>query len=189
MKSRLFFFKLFALFLALSVARWYWNFPDLLAKPLHWSALISLLLTALPWPGWPLHWIWLQIQSKLSESVRFFAGMGAVLIAAAVYQAFFRSSPAALLLGSMGLICWIVAMLSPAAAAIFAVWMKAAHAIQFVVSRVLLTIVYVIAVVPVGLAARLVGKRFLQKQIDPAGQSYWINRDKPATLESYRRHF
>lgn len=53
-----------------------------------------------------------------------------------------------------------------------------------------LAAIYWLAVVPVSLAARMVGKRFLEKGRDAKAESYWIRRDPaPEDKASWERQF
>jgi hypothetical protein len=54
------------------------------------------------------------------------------------------------------------------------VWMKIAHVMGFVMTRVILTLVFFLAITPTGLVFRLLGKDLLQKKIDPKADTYWI---------------
>jgi hypothetical protein len=55
-------------------------------------------------------------------------------------------------------------------------WMGLAFALGWVVSRALLTLVFLLAVTPLALLARLVGKRFLDLGPDPRASTYWVAR-------------
>ena len=57
------------------------------------------------------------------------------------------------------------------------VWMKIAHVMGFVMTRVILTLVFFLAITPTGLVFRLLGKDLLQKKIDPAADTYWISAE------------
>ena len=54
------------------------------------------------------------------------------------------------------------------------IWMKIAHVMGFVMTRVILTLVFFLAITPTGLVFRLLGKDLLQKKIDPGADTYWI---------------
>ena len=62
-------------------------------------------------------------------------------------------------------------------AGVYKVWMGIAFAIGWLVSRVILVILFYLVITPVGLIARLMGKEFLE--VDPAKKkdSYWIAKD------------
>ncbi|MCD6589064.1 MAG: hypothetical protein J7K88_10995 [Candidatus Fermentibacteraceae bacterium] len=56
-------------------------------------------------------------------------------------------------------------------------WMKLAFVMGFVMTNVLLILVYIIAVVPTGLILRLIGKNSIQKGFQQGTSSYWIDVD------------
>jgi len=57
------------------------------------------------------------------------------------------------------------------------VWMKLAHVMGFVMTRVLLSLVYFVAVTPIGLVFRILRKDLLQRKFDANAESYWINAE------------
>ncbi|MFO8070338.1 MAG: SxtJ family membrane protein [Polyangia bacterium] len=56
-------------------------------------------------------------------------------------------------------------------------WMLLALALGFVVSRILLSVLFYLVLTPMGLIGRLLGKRFLDERIDRRAESYWRVRD------------
>lgn len=56
-------------------------------------------------------------------------------------------------------------------------WMLLALALGFVVSRILLGVLYFLVLTPMGLIGRLLGKRFLDERIDRGAESCWRVRD------------
>lgn len=66
-------------------------------------------------------------------------------------------------------------------------WMTAAAGIGWVMTRVILTILFFGVFTPLGLIARLAGKRFLEVDVNGSARSYWIYRKsaepKPDHLE------
>jgi len=61
----------------------------------------------------------------------------------------------------------------------------ATYPIGFVVSRVVLALVYYLALTPIGLTMRLFRYDPLSRRFDPKARSYWIRRDATKTTESY----
>lgn len=59
-------------------------------------------------------------------------------------------------------------------------WMTVALAIGWVMSRVVLTLVFAVVLTPLALLARLTGKRFLALERDRAAASYWVRREPGA---------
>ncbi len=57
------------------------------------------------------------------------------------------------------------------------VWMKLAIVMGFVMTNVLLTLVYMIAITPIGLIMRLLGKTPLKLRFDRECGSYWLPVD------------
>ena len=66
-------------------------------------------------------------------------------------------------------------------------WMTAAAGMGWVMTRVILTVLFFGVFTPIGFIAKLAGKRFLPLAIDPSAESYWVKRDpsasEPETLE------
>jgi hypothetical protein len=70
-------------------------------------------------------------------------------------------------------------------------WMAMALVLGLVVSTVLLTLFFYLVITPVGLLARLVGRDFLSRRLDPKAASYWLVRDRSAAKAKidYERQF
>jgi hypothetical protein len=58
-------------------------------------------------------------------------------------------------------------------------WMAFAIVLGWVMTRVILVILFFVGVTPVALIARVVGKRFLALGFEPDRASYWEPREKP----------
>jgi len=74
-------------------------------------------------------------------------------------------------------------------AAPYGMWMKVAAAINFIVSSVLMSIIFFLVFAPVGLALRLVRKDLLDQKIEPERGSYWIKREAVTDKERYKNQF
>jgi hypothetical protein len=110
---------------------------------------------------------------------RFGVLVGAVLLAAGLglgrrgahpspYDAVAMSGAALLLLGAA----------APATLrAPYRLWMGMAFTLGWFTSRLLLAVIYLGVLTPVGLLARLAGKRFLDLAPDRGAASYWVRRD------------
>lgn len=61
----------------------------------------------------------------------------------------------------------------------------AAFPIGFVVSHLILGVVFYLVLTPVGLCARLFGYDPLERKLDAAKKSYWTERDEIRTPSSY----
>ncbi len=189
----------------------------LLQKPLHlgmewrqevWILTLVLLVGVIVPPlGIPFFRLKNGYFLATSQGQRFFQGVGTALLVVALYRLLYLTPEggvealARLHLGSFpagdyrwwgatGVLLFLLGLIPPLANILFGWWMKGAEAIQFVMSRVILTLVYALAVLPVGLTAKLAGKRFLQNRLDPGAKSYWVERPlTPFEASRYKRQF
>jgi Saxitoxin biosynthesis operon protein SxtJ len=68
-------------------------------------------------------------------------------------------------------------------------WMILALALGWIVTRILLTIVFFLVVVPVGLLQRLLGARAIEVAFKADGTSYWQARTARPIPEDYEKQF
>ena len=69
-------------------------------------------------------------------------------------------------------------------------WMAFAIVLGWVMTRVILVVLFYVGITPIALIARLVGKRFLDLRFEPARASYWIPRPAPDRgKERYKSQF
>jgi len=70
----------------------------------------------------------------------------------------------------------------------FALWMRAAYPMAWLVSHLLLAVIFYGVVTPLGLALRAFGRDPLQRRIDRAAPSYWSRMaSPPGTLGYFRQ--
>lgn len=58
-------------------------------------------------------------------------------------------------------------------------WFRLGMILAKIVNPIVMFIIYVVAIVPFGLAARLFGKDLLSLKFQPAQRSYWVRREPP----------
>lgn len=56
-------------------------------------------------------------------------------------------------------------------------WLKFGHVLSLVISPIILGLIYVTAIIPVGLLTRLFGKDLLSLKLEPAAATYWVKRE------------
>jgi ABC-type uncharacterized transport system permease subunit len=61
----------------------------------------------------------------------------------------------------------------------------ATYPVGFLVSHVVLALVYFLALTPIGLTMRALGHDPLSRKFDPGAKSYWKPRDKTKPIASY----
>lgn len=69
-------------------------------------------------------------------------------------------------------------------------WMMLALAMGFVMSRVILTLLYYLILTPIGLFAKIVGKKFMPLGFDKNALTYWEKREHTVKQQiDYERQF
>ena len=69
-------------------------------------------------------------------------------------------------------------------------WMMLALLMGFVMSRVILTLLYYLVLTPIGLLAKVVGKKFMPLGFDMNAATYWEKRSEVAKQQiDYERQF
>ncbi|MCU0332473.1 MAG: SxtJ family membrane protein [Ignavibacteriaceae bacterium] len=56
------------------------------------------------------------------------------------------------------------------------IWMSLAIILGFIMSRVILTILFYLVLTPIGILAKLVGKKFMTLKYDKSAETYWEKR-------------
>ncbi len=104
--------------------------------------------------------------------------VAAVLLAIAAWN-LYRGRPTVVVIsGALGALLIVAGLfVPPAARAFHTAWMKFAEGLGYVNSRVLLTLMYYLAVTPYGLISRLAGRDPLRRRA-PRGESYWVERKR-----------
>jgi hypothetical protein len=70
------------------------------------------------------------------------------------------------------------------------IWMCLATVLGWTMTRVILTALFFVAVTPIGVLARALGKRFLNLKIDTSAKSYWVPRSGEVPgRETYERQY
>ena len=73
---------------------------------------------------------------------------------------------------------------------VYKAWMSLAVVMGFIMTRVIMVIIFYLIVTPIGLIASITGKKFLDMKIDKSAKSYWIVRDSAQKVKAdYERQF
>lgn len=73
---------------------------------------------------------------------------------------------------------------------VYAGWMKFAHVLGWINTRLLLGLFFYLVLTPVALLLRVIGKDLLERRLDRSARTYWVKRE-PVELdqERYERLF
>jgi len=130
-----------------------------------------------------------QIKSTPKQLRRFGLLVSGVILAIAAYNYFF-GNPALVYLANIAVILGIGALVYPhPLKPIYWVWMALAVVLGWIMSRVILTILFYVVLTPIGLIGRLLGKRFLPLGIDKARQTYWEKRSQQSDPKACEKQF
>lgn len=114
---------------------------------------------------------------------------GAILALAAL--AWFKGSPALpYLLGAGGLSVLLGAVVPASLRAVYYGWMTVGLVLGKIVTAIILTLVFLLAVTPVGFVMRLVGRDPMQRRLDRQADTYWIPKRHTIPDKSrYEKYF
>lgn len=119
--------------------------------------------------------------------------VGGVLIAIAGVLLFSRDwsgSVAIYILSAVGAALVVLAFAAPTALKpVYLVWMTLAVVLGYIMTRVILTLVFFLVVTPIGAVLRMAGRDPLTRKPDPSLDTYWIEKSYPedsrSRLEKY----
>ncbi len=102
--------------------------------------------------------------------------MGLVLLALAGYFFWQEKSGAGYWLATALVFAGLGGLVPMLLAPVYRAWMTLALVMGFVMTRVILTVLYLGLFTPIGLIARLLGRDLLEQRWNPRAQSYWVKR-------------
>ena len=116
-------------------------------------------------------------------------GIGLFVLSVLIYAIHRRYNP--LFLWQIPLVSILLGMIFPVLLWPFQkVWMILGIILGYIMSRVLLSLVFFLVLTPIALIARISGKDFLHREIENRAVTYWNYRDRSAkSAEDYERQF
>jgi len=116
---------------------------------------------------------------------KFGVSVGIVILLIGLW--FYYQHPGALLIyiiTGIGLLLLLGGVLLPAGLSrIYKIWMGFAFAIGWIISRLLLAILFYFVVTPIGLIARLVNKKFMDLDMKNRRDSYWVTKINSGNID------
>ncbi len=116
--------------------------------------------------------------------------VGAVLIligVAGIFKHWYDSAVAAIWIGAALLV--LCGLVKPKLLRrVYLAWMGFAFALGWVVSRVILILLFYLIITPIGAAARLFGKKFIDISFPGSSDSYWVSRENSKKI-NYEKLF
>ena len=120
-----------------------------------------------------------SIKSDKKELRKFGITVGVVLVLIGfAFQLIWDNYTIYMVLGIIGAFLIFFGILIPAALLpVQKAWMILAVVLGFIMTRVILSILFYLIVTPIGFVAKIVGKDFLNKKIDKTKKTYWHKRE------------
>lgn len=133
-----------------------------------------------------------RIETKLNTAARkrgVIGGLIGLLIAALVYH-FWKPGLAYVIAGISVALALLAVAAPPAYRKVAGLLDRFGHAVGMAVTWLLMTLLYYVLFLPVGLLLRARGRLGITKHPDSRLASYWKSlEDRPRTAESYRKQF
>ena len=106
-------------------------------------------------------------------------------------RGFPEGTPIGLILIAIAAVVFVVALVSPRPLGpAFRCWMALARALGWVMTRLLLSIMFYLVFTPIGLIMRLIRRDVLHRDFNSSKSSFWIPKEDPKDgLERYTRQF
>lgn len=121
---------------------------------------------------------WTESPGKSSAELRKYGFTMTAALAVVSALLFFRGHGAWLYTAAAGLAFLVCAFCAPAILApVERAWMRIAAVLGFVMTNILLTLVFFLAVTPTGFLMKLFGKDPLRRSFDTEADSYWLKTE------------
>lgn len=123
--------------------------------------------------------------------LRQFAALWILFFGAIALRQYYHPRPTvAIVLGVLALTIGPLGLASPRLIKpVFLGWMRAAYPIGWVVSRVVLSLIFYVVFTPVALFLRLTGRDALALKRQVSAGSYWRSRTEPVDKRQYLRQY
>ncbi len=128
---------------------------------------------------------------ETSQDLRKFGlTIGSVLVIIAAFLFYFEKSSAVYLAVIAAVLILITVTYPNILKPLNRIWMGLAIILGFLMSRVILAIIFYLILTPIGLLAKLVGKKFMNINYNKSAKTYWEKREiKEKNKLDYERQF
>jgi uncharacterized membrane protein len=118
-----------------------------------------------------------NIKETKKDLRKFGLTVGGVLLIIAAFL-FYSEKPSAIYFAIIGLLLFISGLtISQILKPLNKIWMGLAIVLGFFMSRIILTVLFYMALTPISLIAKLVGKKFMILNYDKSAKTYWEKRN------------
>ncbi len=119
-----------------------------------------------------------NIKDSKKDLKKFGLTIGIVLVILSVLL-FYKGKNSAAYFGAVGIVLSVLALLAPMILKpLNKIWMSLSIVLGWIMTRVILTVLFYLAITPIGLLIKLFRKDFLELKIDKSKSTYWQKREK-----------
>jgi len=131
-----------------------------------------------------------NIKSEKSDLRKFGITVGIILMIIAGFL-FWKEKESFQTLLTIGVVLCVLGIAIPAILKpIYWAWMIFATILGWVMTRVILSLIFYVIITPIGIISRFFGKQFLELKYDKSMGSYWNNRiNKGKVISNYEKQF
>ena len=131
-----------------------------------------------------------NIKSEKTDLRKFGIAVGAILLIIAGFL-FWKEKVSFQIFLAIGIILFALGITIPALLKpVYLVWMLLATILGWLMTRVILSLLFYVIVTPIGLISRLFRKQFLELRWDRSKDTYWNYRaTKPLKEKNYEKQF
>ena len=131
-----------------------------------------------------------NIKSEKSDFRKFGITIGVILLIIAGFL-FWKEKESFQIILTVGTILFVLGILVPAILKpIYWTWMIFATILGWIMTRVILSLLFYIIITPIGLIPRFFGKQFLELKWDKSKESYWnLRTNEHLQKENYEKQF
>ena len=131
-----------------------------------------------------------NIKSEKSDMRKFGIAIGVILLVIAGFL-FWKEKESYQIFLTVGTILFVLGILVPAVLKpIYWIWMIFATILGWIMTRVILSLLFYAIITPIGLILRVFGKQFLELRWDKSKESYWNFRtNEHRQNENYEKQF
>ena len=117
-----------------------------------------------------------HIKETKKELRKFGLTVGSVLAAIAILLLYFEKPSAIYFAVIGGLLILFGALFPQLLKPLNRIWMGLAIILGFIMSRVILTVLFYLVLTPIAILAKIVGKKFMALKYDKSAETYWEKR-------------
>ena len=131
-----------------------------------------------------------NIKSEKSDFRKFGITIGIILLMIAVFL-FWKEKESSQIFLTVGIVLFAFGIAIPVVLKpIYWIWMIFATILGWIMTRVILSLLFYIIFTPIGLISRLFGKQFIELKWDKTNSTYWFYRSRDVfEKEKYEKQF